>query len=115
VGGLSWDTHGITEDEDKKAQGAGKRHPKGVYVRAATFHVIGMIHPGLRVRAPGCLRVSFHFSFSSAPQLVLISTLITTRTRKGGSVMFKISITILKMNMKFGYFAILSFKKDEEL
>jgi hypothetical protein len=84
VGGLSWDTHGITEDEDKKAQGAGKRHPKGVYVRAATFHVIGMIHPGLRVRAPGCLRVSFHFSFSSAPQLVLISTLITTRTRKGG-------------------------------
>jgi len=33
-----------------------------------------------------------------------------------GSVMFKISITILKRNMDmFGIYTILSFKKDEEL
>jgi hypothetical protein len=49
--------------QGKNGENAGKRHPGVcVFVCAATFHVLGVIQPGLRVRAPGCLGVvSFSF------------------------------------------------------
>jgi hypothetical protein len=56
------------------------------------------------------LRVVVFFSFpllkySPTGADIDINTIITTTTRRRGSVMFKMSITILKMNMKkFGIY-----------
>jgi hypothetical protein len=63
----------------RSVTGAPITERKGVCVFVLLlFHVLGVIHPGLRVRAEGCLRVAFFSSsFSSASN---ISSVITSPT-----------------------------------
>jgi hypothetical protein len=120
---VSRDAHGITdddaeEDEGKKAKGHNTHSPGHLYLKrrgksGKTAKILEKDTLGSVCSCCYSLRSGMLASYllffllrkcSSTGADIDINTIITTTTRRG-SVMFKISITILKMNMnEFGIY-----------